>query len=537
MRIPLRADPDRGRDPDRRGQKAHGGNVEDRRMGQPAPVRGWRGPGNGRIAHVDTGSVYLGTTTQLAGLFPFIQAAGLPSTGVPMGRDLLTAELVCLDPPGWVGKLTSNPGVWVQASPGVGKSAIAKRLMTGLCALGYLALNPGDPKGEYSPVVRGLGGQVVRIGRGLDRINPLDSGPLGRELPRLGVERQEQLSIEVAARRSELLVALLATPHGLDRRPNAHERFALEQVVRLLTAAHAGGDDPLIPDVVRVLRDPPAKLLAALKADDSSVAWRITAEVTFALENLCSGPLGGLFDGPTTTPLDLSSPAMSVDLSALLSTGDHVVAAGMLATWAYTYGALDAAAALGISHRPMVIPLDEMWRALRAGTGMVDSFDSLTRLNRAKGAVTLMITHSLRDLEALPSEADRAKAAGLMERCDTLILGASSPKELHAVAERKPLTGEEIRLVSSWATPVGTAVDGLDQPHPGRGKMLIKIGHRIGVPTQLMLTPAELALYDTDAAMRRRPGAASGRDEGLRSVVRPRDESGLGQASDRRSRP
>lgn len=472
-----------------------------------APTRGWPGPGRGRAAHIETGSVYLGTTSQFAGLFPFIQAAGLPSTGIPIGRDLLTAELVCLDPPGWVGKLTSNPGIWVQASPGVGKSAVAKRIMTGLCALGYRALNPGDPKGEYSRIVAGLGGQVVRIGRGLDRLNPLDSGPLGRALPSLSAERQEALAVEVAARRSELLVALLATPHGLDRRPNAYERFALEQAVRILTDAHAGGDDPLIPDVVRVLRDPPAPLLSALKADDPAAAWAITSEVTFALENLCSGPLGGLFDGPTTTPLDLTSPAISVDLSALLSTGDHVVAAGMLATWAYTYGAFDAAAALGISTQPMVIPLDEMWRALRAGTGMVDSFDSLTRLNRAKGAVTLMITHSLRDLEALPNEADRAKAAGLMERCDTLLLGASSLKELQSVAERKPLTGEEIRLVSSWATPVGTALDGTEAPHPGRGKLLIKIGHRIGVPTQLMLTPAELTLYDTDAAIRRRPGS------------------------------
>lgn len=469
-----------------------------------APSRGWRGPGNGRAAHVEAGSVYLGTTTQLAGLFPFIQGAGLPSTGVPIGRDLLTGELVCLDPPGWVGKLTSNPGVWLQAAPGTGKSALAKRLVMGLCALGYLPLNPGDPKGEYSPVVAALGGQVVRIGRGMDRINPLDAGPLGRALPRLSAERRAQLEVEVTARRAELLVALLATPHGLDRRPSAAERFVLEQAVRLLTDIHAGGADPLIPDVVRVLRDPPAPLLAAVQADTAGQFWQTANDVTYALENLCSGPLGGLFDGPTTTAIDVTAPAISVDLSALLTTGDHTVAAGMLATWAYTYGALDAAAALGISARPMVIPLDEMWRALRAGTGMVDSFDSLTRLNRAKGAVTLMITHSLRDLDALPCEADRAKAAGLMERCDTVILGASSPKELAAVAERKPLTGEEVRLVSSWASPVGTAVDGVDTPHPGRGKYLIKLGHRLGVPAQLSLTSAERTLYDTDGAMRMR---------------------------------
>ncbi|MGQ0625605.1 MAG: ATP-binding protein [Sporichthyaceae bacterium] len=469
------------------------------------PGRGWAGPGHGRAANVEAGAVYLGTSTQVAGLFPFVQAAGLPATGVPIGRDLLTAELVCLDPPGWVGTMTSNPGIWVQASPGVGKSAAAKRILVGLCGLGYLALNPGDPKGEYSKVVQALGGQVIRIGRGLDRINPLDSGPLGRALPTLPASRRDSLAVEVAARRSELLVALLATPHGLDRRPSAVERYALEQAVRVLGDAHAGTSDPIIGDVVEILRQAPDPLVQALKADGPAEAWRVCAEVTFALENLCSGPLAGLFDGPTSAPLDLNAHAVSVDLSALLATGDHTVAAGMLATWAYTYGSLDAAAALGLATRPMVIALDEMWRALRAGTGMVDSFDSLTRLNRAKGAVTMMITHSLRDLEALPSPADRAKAAGLMERCDTVLLGACSLKELAAVSDRKPLTAEEMRLVSSWAAPAGTAVDGVDAPHPGRGKLLIKIGHRTGVPTQLLLTSAEVTLYDTDAAIRRRP--------------------------------
>jgi hypothetical protein len=47
-----------------------------------------------------------------------------------------------------------------------------------------------------------------------------------------------------------------------------------------------------------------------------------------------------------------------------------------------------------------------------------------------QGSVTIMVTHSPRDTEALPKPEDRAKAAGLMERCDTLILGASSHNEL-----------------------------------------------------------------------------------------------------------
>ena len=309
------------------------------------------------------------------------------------------------------------------------------------------------------------------------------------------------------------MIALLSTPNGLGRRPSPGEQFALTSAIRLLTDAHAGATDPVIVDVVRLLRDPPGPLLGAVMVDDTPAFRASFAELVFALENLVSGPLAGLFDGPTTRPIDLTAKAVSVDLSSLLTADDGVIAAGMLASWAYSYGAIDAAAALGISRRPRVIPLDEMWRALRAGTGMVDSFDSLTRLNRQKGAVTIMVTHSLRDMEALPKPEDRAKAAGLMERCDTLILGACSHQELHAVAARKPLTSEEIRLISSWSNPIGTAVDGTDQQHPGRGKYLIKIGHRIGVPAGLALHPAEQALYDTDGAMRvpdMRSGARAG---------------------------
>ena len=276
----------------------------------------------------------------------------------------------------------------------------------------------------------------------------------------------------------------------------------LAAAARALTEAHAGGADPVIGDVVKLVREPPAELVAAASFDTLAEFRAGMRELVSALENLVSGPLAGLFDGPTTHPIDLDAPAVSVDLSALLTAPPGVVEAGMLATWSYSYGALDAAAALGIATRPAVIPLDEMWRALQAGAGMVDSFNGLTRLNRHKGAITLFVTHSLKDLEALPTEADRAKAAGLMERCDTLILGASSHAELRAVSQRKLLTSEEARLVASWAAPTGTAVDGATATHPGRGKYLIKIGHRIGVPAQLQLTAEEKVLYDTDAAMK-----------------------------------
>ncbi|UWS77578.1 hypothetical protein [Streptomyces noursei] len=137
-----------------------------------AGKRGWPGAGRGRAANIDKGAVYISTTVQTAGLYPFVLGAGLPAEGVPLGADLLTNELVCFDPAGWVGSLLTNPGVWIQSQPGVGKSAIAKRICLVYAGYGFKTVVPGDVKGEYAPLVRGLGGQVVRIGRGLDRLNP-----------------------------------------------------------------------------------------------------------------------------------------------------------------------------------------------------------------------------------------------------------------------------------------------------------------------------------------------------------------------------
>ncbi|GGS99015.1 ATPase [Planobispora rosea] len=471
---------------------------------QVAPRRGWS---RGRAAHIASGTVYLGTSVQVAGLFPFPLAGGLPTEGVPIGADLLTGELVCLDPPGWVGTLTTNPSVWLQGSPGTGKSALAKRLSLGLVAYGYTLLCPGDVKGEYAGLVTKLGGQVVRVGRGLDAINPLDSGPLGRGLDQLPRGEAERIRAELNGRRAELLHALLATPHGLGRRPSAEESAAVNAAVRI--AAEASRADPTIPDVIKVLRTRPAAICERLIVSEEAEYLRAVRGVVAALENLCDGPLSGLFDRPTSRPLDLDKPALTIDLSHLLSAGDDVVAAGLLATWSYSYAAVDTARALGRMPRPVVLPLDELWRALRAGPGMVAAMDGITRLNRSKGEVSIMITHSLQDLEALPTEEDRAKARGLMERCDTVVLAALSVGELHRISQQKPLTDGEIELVASWAAPTATGLDGTSQLHPGRGKYLIKIGQRSGVPVRLQLTATEQSLYDTDAAMRTRRESAS----------------------------
>ncbi|MER7952327.1 ATP-binding protein [Streptomyces sp. NPDC096079] len=459
---------------------------------------GWKGVGRGRAALLDPGAVYLSSTMQTAGLYPFVLGGGLPPEGVPIGYDLLTHELVCFDPSGWIGSLVTNPGVWIQAQPGVGKSAMAKRLCLVYTSYGYKLVVPGDVKGEYAGLVAELGGQVVRIGRGLDRLNPLDSGPLRRVLPTLAPGRRDALLSEMNGRRSELLHALLTTE--MERRPTSTERNVMEKAIRIVAGKLLGAQDPVIPDVVKVLREGPAELRAQLMVDTEDDYRGLVREVTHALENLCEGPLSGLFDGPTTRPLDLDAPALSVDLSSLLTAGDQVVSAGLLATWAYAYSAIDSARAVGLMDSPLVLPLDEMWRALRAGPGIVNAFDAMTRLNRAKNEVTLFITHSLRDPESLPTAEDRAKALGMIDRCDSMILGALSVGELERVSAQRPLTDAEIQFIASWSDSSGTGldVDGQRRVHPGRGKYMLRLGTRPGTPVRLALTDTEKRLYETD---------------------------------------
>ncbi|UWS77579.1 hypothetical protein [Streptomyces noursei] len=288
----------------------------------------------------------------------------------------------------------------------------------------------------------------------------------------------------------------------MGRRPSPTEQNVVASAIRIVTANLDG--DPVIPDVVKVLRDGPKELWAQLMVDKEEDYRRLVREVTLALENLCGGPLSGIFDAQTTQPLDLQAPALSVDLSSLLTAGDAVVSAGLLATWAYAYSAIDSARAAGLMDSPLVLPIDEMWRALRAGPGMVSAFDGMTRLNRQKGEVSLFLTHSMRDLDALATEEDRAKAAGILDRCNSMILGALSEGELRRVSAQRPLTEAEIALVASWSSPASTGLDGTKQVHPGRGKYLVRLGTRPGTAVRLELTDTERKLYDTDQAMRRR---------------------------------
>src|SRR5437588_11567506 len=151
-----------------------------------APAWGCRQPGAGRVPHVTPAAEYQGTTMQVCGLYPFTAGSGAPTAGTPVGRHLLWGEVVCLDPLAWLrAGLVTNPGVFIMGDPGIGKSVLGKRQITGAVATGTRVLIVGDTKPDYTALTRHLGGQVIRIGRGLDTFNPLDAGPLGSALRKI----------------------------------------------------------------------------------------------------------------------------------------------------------------------------------------------------------------------------------------------------------------------------------------------------------------------------------------------------------------
>ena len=421
-----------------------------------APAWGWKFPGAGRAVHVTPGVEYQATTTQLCGLYPFVAGSGTPIAGTPVGRHLLWGEVVCLDPLAWLrAGLVTNPGVFVLGDPGTGKSALVKRLVTGAAATGTTVLVLGDTKPDYTRLVTHLGGQVIRIGRGLDTINPLDTGPLGTVLAGLTGALAQQVWQEIRARRLALLLALATLIRG-GPVSNAEE-VILGRAIDLLDARTDRQTPPTVPDVLRVIEEGPDLLRHAARAEASSRYHDRVADLIFTLDLLCSGSLAGVFDGHTTQPIDMRAPAVSVDISAVRAAGDKLLTAAMLCTWSYGFGCVDAAAALADigagPRRSWLGVMDELWRALRGAPGLVEHADSLTRLNRARGMAHIMITHSLADMDALATEEDRAKARGFIDRSAITILAGLPPRELARVTQITPLTGPEQALVTPGPRP------------------------------------------------------------------------------------
>ena len=478
-------------------QHTRGGNA-----GRRSTRTGFAGAGGGRYSWVEAPTEYRGTTVQVCGLWPFGTGSTSPVIGVPIGRHLLTGETVCFDPISWYtrARLINNPSVYIESEPGMGKSTAVRRMVLGLAARGVTPLILGDLKPDYAELVAALGGQVIRVGPGLQRINPLDAGPWRQVLRHVDARTAMQVRAMVTDRRVNMVLALATL---VRRGPVSSDEATITAAALRYLGDREGETQPVLSDVLRVVREAPAEVRAVTLWPDERDLHKYhddTANLHRTLLALLHGPLGNTFEGQTTAAIDLDTSAVCVDISGLDETDELRTAASLLATWSYGFGKVEAAhmmADLGLAPpRTFFAVLDELWRALRVGHGLVDRADALTRLNRQKGTGVAFITHTLSDLEALPTAEERAKARGFAERSAVLMIGPCSDQELDAVSKVRVLSQAERDEVLSWSAPPSwTAREG---EIVGRGNFLIKVGSRPGIPVHLEPTEIEKQLGNTD---------------------------------------
>jgi len=261
---------------------------------------------------------------------------------------------------------------------------------------------------------------------------------------------------------------------------------------------------PVLSDLLKVIQDAPEDVRHVALDRGSMQRYReITEGLEASLIGLTGGGrLGEIFSAPTSNPMQLDRP-VAFDVSSIDDSETDLQAAVLLACWSAGFGAVSVSHALADAglepRRHYFVVLDELWRALRAGRGLVDRVDALTRLNRQRGVGMAMVSHTMSDLMALPTEEDRAKARGFVERSGMVICGGLPEAEMGMLNTAVRLSRAEQSLLSSWQDPPAwDAAAGREGAPPGRGKFLVKVGGRPGIGVRVALTAAEAHINDTN---------------------------------------
>ena len=266
----------------------------------------------------------------------------------------------------------------------------------------------------------------------------------------------------------------------LERPLIPEEKRAAQEALDVLE--RRGGGEPTLPGVVDVLIHAPSEMADALAMQPEELATA-TRPMAFALDQLCSGNLRGMFDGPTTPGLELSAPLVVLNLRAVLNT--HTTALGILMTCATAWLQAMIEAETDERSAKRIVVVDEAWRIL-ASLGIGEWLQQSFKLSRALGTQNVVVLHRLSDLHAAGAGGSRELrlAEGLLADAETKVCYAQPPDQLSQARELLGLTDTETELL----------------PHLRRGWALWKVGQRSFL-VQHRLSQFERELVDTDARM------------------------------------
>ncbi|MGH2705443.1 MAG: VirB4 family type IV secretion system protein, partial [Actinomycetota bacterium] len=341
-------------------------------------------------------------TAALASCFPFAGVEFNHEGGVLYGRNASTGSLVFCD------RFTlENHNQVVLARSGAGKSYFAKLTLLRSLYRGIEALVI-DPESEYERLARAVGGAVVRLGAGGDRLNPLDLSASGR--PDALLEQSlfvhtlvQTLIGELSAEeKAHLDAATLRTYEraGVTADPRTHARPA-----------------PLLSDLASVLAE---------RAEGAGLARR--------LHPFAAGSFRGLFDAPTTV-----RPEGHLVVFSLRDVPEEMKSAATLlalnAIWKrVTQG----------ERRPRMVVIDEAWWLLRSGLAHAPAFlQRLAKSARKNWCGLTAITQDVADV--LGSDLGQA----VLTNASTHVLLGQSPQAAPALSRAFNLSEGEMAFLLS----------------------------------------------------------------------------------------
>ncbi len=398
------------------------------------------------------------TTRHAQAVYPFMTAGGLGGRGAFIGRDS-SGGAFCYDP--WIlygeGAL-DDPNAIVLGKLGQGKSALVKSLLWRMLLFGRRAFVL-DVKREYGPLCDAVGVRPISLvpGGGV-RLNPLASRP----------EEHAQL---------ELLRAVAATAIGGP--VTQIEAAALREALRTVRASGIG--EPTLPDIAAVLFAPVVEMAERLRTTPERLATD-ARRAALALQDLCEGPLRGMFDGPTTPGLELDARLLVLDLHAVRDSP----AVGILMACATAWmSALLARMAERPGRERLINVADESWKIVQH-PGLGEWFQSNFKLARQFGVMNLVVLHKLADLQSAGDAGSRAAriAEGLIADASTRII-------YHQDESQVPITRSLLGLSQSEAQLISLL---------GAGQALWRVGSRSFV-VQHYRSRQETALTNTDTGM------------------------------------
>ncbi|MGI8428752.1 MAG: helicase HerA domain-containing protein [Solirubrobacteraceae bacterium] len=398
------------------------------------------------------------TTRHAQAIYPFISAGGLGGRGVFIGRDS-SGGAFCYDP--WVlygDGVLDDPNAIVLGKLGQGKSALVKTLLWRMLLFGRRAFVL-DVKREYGPLCDALGVEPISLvpGGGV-RLNPLASRP----------EEHAQL---------ELLRAVTVTAIGAPL--TQIEAAALREALRAVRGAPIG--EPTLPDIAALLFHPIAAMATELNTNPERLAFDVR-RAALALQDLCEGPLHGMFDGPTTPGLDLDAKLLVLDLHAVRDSP----AVGILMACATAWmSALLARMAERPARERLINVADESWKIVQH-PGLGEWFQSNFKLARQFGVMNLVVLHKLADLQSAGDAGSRAAriAEGLVADASTRIVYHQDESQVPLTRALLGLSESEARLISMLSA----------------GQALWRVGSRAFV-VQHYRSRLETELTNTDIGM------------------------------------